>query len=260
MNYTYWYAIIGWSSGAAPGSAPPASPPAWGSGLLESSLRVVVEGELAAVVSDWLRPSIKRATDTVDPDLVWQHERVIERIMASAAVLPVRFGTILADDERVRGVLRQRQASMLADLRQVAGCVEMGLRVLWEPPAPGALQAVAGMAKGASGAAASQTGGAEPTPGARYLQQRAAEEQARRAVQEQGRALANQLCVALRGLTVDYRQSVLQTERMLLNGAYLVRRGEVDAFMAAIERLRARYGDLAFLCTGPWPPYHFVSA
>ena len=79
-------------------------------------------------------------------------------------------------------------------------------------------------------------------------------------MQEQGKALAGELSRALRTKAVDTRQSVLQTERMLLNAAFLVPQDEVAAFLSAVEKLRGEHGQLAFLCSGPWPPYHFVSA
>jgi hypothetical protein len=198
-------------------------------------------------VSDWSQANIQRTNDTADPDLVWQHERVIERIMAGRPVLPVRFGTILAGDARVEAVLLARQGVMKADLLHVAGCVELGVRVLWEPPA---LQVEPALTLPA---------GAQ-TPGVRYLQQRAAAEQARRHVQTQGQSLAEELARALRTKAVDTRQTVLQTERMLLNAAFLVPKDETGAFWAAVDQLRVSHGELAFLCSGPWPPYHFVSA
>src|SRR5437588_368787 len=34
---------------------------------------------------------------TADPDLLWAHEGVVEALMARATVLPLRFGTTLAD-------------------------------------------------------------------------------------------------------------------------------------------------------------------
>ena len=241
MAYSYWYAIV-------EALEVDLAVPAWGKGLLDVPLRLVVEEDLAAVVSDWPKPAMKHGSDAVDPQLVWQHEGVVERIMASRPVLPVRFGTILADDKRIQGVLAERQSEMRGDLVHVAGCVELGVRVLWDPPA-GELQPPAG-----SLAPEMQT------PGARYMQKRAVEEQARRSVQERGKTLAGELSRALRVKAVDTRQSVLQTERMLLNAAFLVPQDEVAAFLSAVEKLRGEYGQLAFLCSGPWPPYHFVSA
>lgn len=245
MPYTYWYAIINDLPGDAALSV-------WGEGLRGGVLRLVRAGELAAVVSDWAEASMNRSSTAVDADLVWQHERVIERIMDGCAVLPVRFGTLLAGDERVAAVLRERQAVLLADLAHVEGCVEMGLRVLWEPPA--------GDAPAAALAADAGIPAIPATPGAQYLLRRSAEGRQRDAVRRQGEKLAAELTHSLSAGAVDVRQSILQTERMLLTAAFLVRRAEVDAFLAAVERLRAQHSQLAFLCSGPWPPYHFMSA
>jgi hypothetical protein len=188
----------------------------------------------------------------VDPDLVWQHEHVIERIMAQRPVLPVRFGTVLAGEERVREALAKRAPAMRADLDHVAGCVELGVRVLWDPPPPSMNQT--------ADAAVQESGAVEPQAlGTRYLLRRAAAEQARLSIQQSAQELAGELSRALCARAVDTRQTVLQTERMLLNAAFLVRQAETSEFFAAVEKLRASHRQLAFLCTGPWPPYHFVS-
>jgi hypothetical protein len=260
MTYSYWYAII--SAPQANSAGETEFPRAWGCGLHDSALRLVVYDGLAAVLSDWPQASVRRSADLVDPDLVWQHEHVIERIMAQRPVLPVRFGTVLAGDERVREVLAKRAPTMRADLDHVSGCVELGLRVLWDPPAMPPVSESAGAA-GAAGAAVQETGAWEPqalqAPGTRYLLRRAAAVQARRNVQQRAQQLAGELSQALCLKAVDTRQTVLQTERMLLNAAFLVRQAETSEFFAAVEGLRASHRQLAFLCSGPWPPYHFVS-
>ena len=33
-----------------------------------------------------------------------------------------------------------------------------------------------------------------------------------------------------------------------------------EHFRGAVERLTGAHRDLRLLCTGPWPPYHFVPA
>jgi len=46
---------------------------------------------------------------------------------------------------------------------------------------------------------------------------------------------------------------------MLLNGAYLVERGETR-LDEAVRNLEQRYGErgVTYELTGPWPPYNFV--
>ena len=60
-------------------------------------------------------------------------------------------------------------------------------------------------------------------------------------------------------LTVEHTHQVLFTHRLLLTAAYLVKRQQMAAFNRQVEALSVTYPALRFLCTGPWPPYSFVS-
>jgi hypothetical protein len=73
----------------------------------------------------------------------------------------------------------------------------------------------------------------------------------------------------LAALSVDARANPLQRpelsgrrERMLLNGAYLVAAGRVDAFAEAVDALRTAHGrdGVELELTGPWPAYNFADA
>jgi hypothetical protein len=46
---------------------------------------------------------------------------------------------------------------------------------------------------------------------------------------------------------------------MILNAAFLVRRDGERAFVRRAEEIARRHPQLAFKCTGPWPPYNFVN-
>jgi hypothetical protein len=54
------------------------------------------------------------------------------------------------------------------------------------------------------------------------------------------------------------RESIVQPSGDLLRVAYLVDRGDVEAFVALARRLQAEHEDLALVCTGPWPPFSFT--
>ena len=45
---------------------------------------------------------------------------------------------------------------------------------------------------------------------------------------------------------------------MVIKAAYLVEKSRLGAMQQAVRRLMKTYTNLHFLCTGPWPPYHFV--
>ena len=163
-------------------------------------------------------------------EAVLAHARVVEAVAAANdAVLPARFGGLHRDEETLRQAVAAR-AELADALERVRGCVELGVRVFGDP-AP-------------SGAAAS---------GAAYMRGRL---EKRRMLE----GLAHELHQPLADLCRDSTVVVGATPRLLLTAAYLVERGQVDAFRAALEVLETRHRDLGVFCTGPWPPYSFAIA
>jgi len=71
--------------------------------------------------------------------------------------------------------------------------------------------------------------------------------------------LASGIRLPLERLAVENTHQVLVTPRLLLKAAYLVDRERMAIFREEINNLSLAYPTLRFLCTGPWPPYNFVS-
>lgn len=215
-----------------------------GAGVHDLPLQMVIRDELAAVISEWRSSRLSGSHGAAETDL-WRHEQVIEGIMEQGPTLPVRFGTTLADAEHVYQLLGMRAADFTADLAYVADRVEMGVRILWEPPV-GVEQAAPEHAEGLS-------------PGRAYLQQQIVKRKQERLMRTQGETFVAALNATLQPFFVDTRVQILPTERLLLSAAYLVKQTLVDSFLAQVEALRTRYPSFAFLSSGPWPAYHFVS-
>ncbi|MFZ4656846.1 MAG: GvpL/GvpF family gas vesicle protein [Caldilineaceae bacterium] len=211
-------------------------------GLCDQPLHWVTQDGLAASVSAW-GDTYNATAPAANPATVLRHEQVIEAMMAHGPTLPVRFGTILANADQVRQLLAARQAAFTADLAHITGRVEMGVRILWEPPP----------------AANEPPASAMTTPGRRYLQDKARNRQQERAIYAQGEAIAHAVNQALRPLATDVRMRILQTQRLLLSAAYLVPHPCVTDFHTKIAALRQAHPGLALLASGPWPAYHFVS-
>ncbi|RRR74854.1 MAG: GvpL/GvpF family gas vesicle protein [Candidatus Viridilinea halotolerans] len=213
-------------------------PPNSTTGLLRQPLYFVVYEELRAVVSAIVPQEVQTSAEQV-----WAHEAVVETLMAHGAVLPVRFGTILEREAVVEALLRERAAVFRADLTRLAGCVELGLRaLLLDLPAPPAPEPQA-----------------NPSSGREYMLRRFAAAQTLQARRVQAITAANALHAALTDYAVASVQREPTGERMLLSAAYLVRHAEIARFREAVVALDAANDHLRLLCTGPWPPYHFVS-
>lgn len=111
----YVYGIVPAETGLADGEA------ALGMG---DEVRVVVDGPVAAVVEtvDADRPLGRRR------DLV-AHSAVLNALAARSPVLPMRFGSVVADETSVREeLLGPRHDHFLALLDQIAGKVQLTLR------------------------------------------------------------------------------------------------------------------------------------
>lgn len=218
----YVYALV---------DASPTPPSLDGEGHGGAPLCVVSGGAVAAVCSRHDHIDV-----TVDRDHLWRHERVAETLMEDHAVLPVRFGTTVADDDALAAMLRDREAEFCGAFERVRGRVEVGVRALWTPPAPDADPSAAG------------TG-----PGHAYLMGRLA---ARNAAS----SLAESIHTELATHAVEARYEVSATPRLLLSAAYLVGRGDVGAFLEAVDEAARRHPDVELLCTGPWPAHTFARA
>jgi hypothetical protein len=158
-------------------------------------------------------------TRDVTPEALWRHEELLEQLMAGRDLLPVRFGTLVADERAAERALTERRDELAAALDRVRGAVEIALRVQSREPDHA------------------------PASGCDYLRERTRRAEAARELHEPLAAIA--------------RDSTVLRGRELLRAAYLVDRAAVDEFVAAVRRLQDERPRLALLCTGPWPPYSF---
>src|SRR5918911_1693864 len=96
-------------------------------GIAGARLRVVQVTETLDDVASETQAGGSAATE----EAILAHARVVEQLAATAAaVLPMRFGGAVADDDELRRRLAPREQELAAALERVSGCVELGLRVL----------------------------------------------------------------------------------------------------------------------------------
>ena len=102
-----------------------------GCGVWAERLRLVVVGDLVALVGDVRQCPVPTAVTLRAQD-------VILRRLASGVdgVLPVRFGTLVADDAALAESLELRRPHLARALGRVCGCEQMTLRVWGESAVP----------------------------------------------------------------------------------------------------------------------------
>jgi gas vesicle protein GvpL/GvpF len=204
-------------------------------GLGGAELRSVGEDGLFAVVSDYTGGPLEGTADSL-----WAHEEVVEGLLGEAAVLPLRFGSLVEDEGAVRALLRERRVEFVRALERIGGAVELGVRVAL-PDGEHATVGVAGAPQGEG------TG-----PGTAYMLGRLDRE----------RRAADVAARVHRPLTRIARESIRRDRSLrgsVLSASYLVDVDRVDAFRARVDELSDALDNATVVCTGPWPAYSFSS-
>lgn len=181
------------------------------------------------------------------PDEVRAHHRVLDAALATEITpLPLRFGHWLAGADAARARVLERRAGYEATLRVLVGTVEYGIRV-HDPTLP-AMPVIVGEAELADG-----------PRGRVYLNALARRAAVSRSVRQRGESVAAALREAVGTAARRERVEAVGGPGGLVAVAHLVGREDVDAYLAAVDRVRERHPVLRVEVTGPVPPYSFVS-
>ena len=226
-----------------------------GSGVGDAGVRVFGEREVAAIVGDVALAEFDEAPlrkNLEDPEWLDRtaraHEAVLERALGTTTVIPFRIASLYGDEESLREFMRANQASLLELLSRLEGKVELGVKAFFDREA------------------AVRRNADEAESGRDYLRRRQEEQAAGRDADALAIDCARTSHAHLSEAALDSRSNRPQaaelsgrTERMILNGAYLVERGDT-ALESALRELEDGFGaqGVTYELTGPWPPYNFV--
>ncbi|WP_405657413.1 GvpL/GvpF family gas vesicle protein [Streptomyces sp. NBC_00079] len=208
-------------------------------------VRVLTEGELAAVVSDapeGLRPKRK--------DLL-AHQAVLAEVGAEGAVLPMRFGSVAPDDDTVTSVLAERADHYKERLHALDGKVEYNVKATHQEDA--VLHRV--MSENPEIRAMSEAN--RQAGGGSYDQRLQLGEMVVAAVQAREAEDASDVHRALEQVAADVNAGP-ESSGWLVNLSFLVDRDSAETFLAAVEQVRKDYPHIELRVNGPLPPYSFV--
>jgi Gas vesicle synthesis protein GvpL/GvpF len=203
-----------------------------GKGLDGEPLIRIACGRVDAIASELGEPF----DPTPAQEALWEHERVLEALLQSGPVLPVRFGVRFPDHDALSAEVQSRSTELAKALAHVRGRVEVGIRLLALEEAP---ELPANGVDGAGG------------PGARYLLGRLGERR------EAARKLES-VRTRLAPLAIAERSSLLPRPGTPATAAFLVEKSDLERFRREAQELARELQDVALLCTGPWPPYNFT--
>ena len=193
---------------------------------------------------------------------VRRHERVVEALLERGPVLPLRFGTIFLNVERLLAVLAKNGSTFREALRYLAGKEEWGLKGLSHRAS---LRTA--LVRGDPALLAQGAGGTGASPGHRFFARRQAEDLLAARSLEREVELADVAVAAVAPRVVRLVRNPVavgiasEGERLVLSLACLLERRAVDAFLEDVEHWNRdhRCDGFRLTASGPWPPYHFAA-
>lgn len=181
-------------------------------------------------------------TPEIDRTTLEAHDTAVRRLAGLVpGLLPVRFGTVVADQSALAEALAVQAGPLREALALVAGREQMTLRAYGAPPT------------GTEDSAEPADEDACRGPGARYLAARLRDQ---RRIEDLP-ALAP-LRAALAPLVHAERLERHATPPLVASVYHLITRGGAGDYRARLDAARPALAPMRIAVSGPWPPYAFA--
>lgn len=202
-------------------------------------VQIVGDGDLQVVTSR-VSARFRDLAEAPGEDVVTavrRHDDVLREVARDRSLLPVRFGTVLADEAAVDDLLADPDGALRRALVQVDGADEWVLSVTATNPDTDSVVDEQGL-----------------SPGHAFFARRRSAEQQHQLARSSAVAVAREVDARLRELARDFRPLALRGPDVVARGAYLVPREVTDQFI----RTTQSHGEGRVEVQGPLPPYRFA--
>jgi len=187
------------------------------------------------------------------------HEKVVEHVMQKHTVLPLGFGNIFINQNRVEWLLTKFYRTFRIYLKKLDGKVEMGVKVFYDlETARHNIENTNNEIKKIKEALT-----LERLKEDQFSRDKLVTAAARKFAEEVSKKAYEygvRIYEVFGKVAVDSRLMKRIGDDMIMNGAFLVNKDEMAHFEKALETLRRKYENqgLKFQLSGPWPPYNFA--
>jgi hypothetical protein len=169
-----------------------------------------------------------------------RHQRVVGALAEKTTVLPARFGTVFLSEKSLQAHVIEQKPTLAARLKHLTDTDEWGIKVFRRAQSPVTVEA---------------------SSGADYLRQKAAllKKDGPRELDAEVVAFAKALQAVARDSAPAGKVSSGQSD-LEWQASFLVPRSRRKQWDKVLKDYATRWGAQREIeCTGPWPPYSFVS-
>jgi Gas vesicle synthesis protein GvpL/GvpF len=213
--------------------------------------------DLTAVVSNFSLKQLK-----ADIDDVVAHQKVVETMRKEfgTTILPVRFGTILKNQQEVTILLSRSYNEYKSKLLKFSGKDEFGIKILITDAAKEKLKDLAeSESEQIKKIKDNISSLSNVKPGSDYLLKLSLNDAIKNEISKKREQLALEIHQQFAQISVETTLLKADIEQIILNAAYLVDKNSSMNFESKLTELKKEYGStgLVFHISGPWAPYSF---
>lgn len=215
-------------------------------GIEERNVYSISAGNLCAVVSD---SKIKEYILTREH--VMAHQKVIEEVFKTQDVLPISFGTVVADFEELKQkILKAKARELLSLFKAIKGKIELGLKAFW-PDMRFVFQEIAKNSQTIQRLRKSKK--------LTFQEKILAGELTAKLLEKQREIEKEKIMEPLRNMAENFKEDKLWGDDMILNTAFLIKKNKEKEFDKAINTLAKQCAPgIKFIYVGPLPPFNFI--
>lgn len=223
-----------------------------GIGGREERVYAVIHNDIAAVVSR----TVVKEFEPRRANMI-AHQKVLEAVMVSHAVLPVRFSTVSPghDDMKVEKILEEDYLRLKKLLVKMEGKKEMGLKVMANEE-----KVYESIITGYDNIRSLRDKLINLPPEKTHYQRVKIGELVAAALEKEVGTYKDAVLDALSPIAEEVKVNDSYGSMMVLNAAFLIRTAREEEFDRAVNALDDRYHDMmTFKYVGTLPPYNFVN-
>ena len=185
----------------------------------------------------------------INLDNLSKHDEVICELSGNFCVLPIPFGTIVKNEQSISTFISQNYDQINLNFEKLMNKHEMGLKIIWD---------IDKIRQEISFEEPIKASFNPDSPAKSYLHQKLLEYDSQNKLQEKAEVIKRKLINEIENVTTVYNIKLLQSEKMVVNGAFLIATTQKEQFINSVEKFKEFNKDLHFLISGPWVPYNFV--
>lgn len=211
--------------------------------------------DISAVVSDSEMVNYTTLVKDVVARYLLRHQQVIEKVMDSYTIIPMKLGTYAFNIREVEEILSKGYTMFKDIFRKINNKIEMDVVATWSD-----LNSIIQEIGEEQDVKKLKEESMSKPEGVSAKDQIRIGNLIKNILDNKRERCALEIETKLKGVSIDLRKHDLMDDRMIFNIAFLIDKNKKTEFEGKIDELDAIFNEkLNFRCVGPLPPYSFYT-